>query len=242
MSTFKNMFGYKTYDGKSYDEKCSFFDLSDPPLPTGVGWVICVALGCFFAALVSAMVYVSNRNVNASEQTGNNSEVYSTAGRTISAGLTAADVVSKWTWAATLLQSSNVAWSYGVSGPFWYASGATIQVLLFAILAIEIKRKCPAIHTMLEIVLVRWGVAAHMTFLFFGLLTCLIVTAMLILGGAATINALTGMSTYAANFMIPVPVMLYTAFGGLKGTYYASFTHTAVIYLVGVPVPSYSNL
>ena len=233
---------YKTYDGKSYDGKCSFFDLSDPPLPTGVGWVICVALGCFFAALVSAMVYVSNRNVNASEQTGNNSEVYSTAGRTISAGLTAADVVSKWTWAATLLQSSNVAWSYGVSGPFWYASGATIQVLLFAILAIEIKRKCPAIHTMLEIVLVRWGVAAHMTFLFFGLLTCLIVTAMLILGGAATINALTGMSTYAANFMIPVPVMLYTAFGGLKGTYYASFTHTAVIYLVGVPVPSYSSL
>ena len=75
------MFGYKTYDGKSYDEKCSFFDLSDPPLPTGVGWVICVALGCFFAALVSAMVYISNRNVNASEQTGNNSEVYSTAGR-----------------------------------------------------------------------------------------------------------------------------------------------------------------
>ena len=26
--------------------------------------------------------------------------------------------------AATLLQSSNVAYKYGVSGPFWYASGA----------------------------------------------------------------------------------------------------------------------
>ena len=49
--------------------------------------------------------------------------------------------------------------------------------------------------------------------------------------GAATINALTGMSTYAASFAIPVPVMVYTAFGGLKGTYYASFTHTAVIYI-----------
>ena len=34
----------------------------------------------------------------------------------------------QWTWAATILQSSNVAWQYGVSGPFWYASGATIQV------------------------------------------------------------------------------------------------------------------
>jgi Na+/proline symporter len=49
--------------------------------------------------------------------------------------------VSKWTWAATLLQSANVAYKYGVSGPFWYAAGATIQVLLFAVLAVEIKRK-----------------------------------------------------------------------------------------------------
>jgi hypothetical protein len=37
----------------------------------------------------------------------------------------------QWTWAATILQSSNVAWEYGVSGPFWYASGATIQVCQF---------------------------------------------------------------------------------------------------------------
>lgn len=54
------------------------------------------------------MVYLSNKNIAANEQTGTNSEVYTTAGRTISAGLTAADVVSKWTLAATLLQSSNV--------------------------------------------------------------------------------------------------------------------------------------
>jgi len=234
-STFKNMFGYTRYDHtaakpSTYDGACSFFG-GKPPLPEAIGWVITLALGCAFAALVGGLVYLSNKGLAEGDQTGNNSEVYSTAGRTISAGLTAADVVSKWTWAATLLQSSNVAWVYGVSGPFWYASGATIQVLLFAILAIEIKRKCPAIHTMLEIVLVRWGTAAHLVFLFFGLLTCLIVTAMLILGGAATINALTGMSTYAANFAIPVPVMVYTAFGGLKGTYYASFTHTAVIFL-----------
>lgn len=38
-------------------------------------------------------------------------------------------------------QSANVAYKYGVSGPFWYASGATIQVLLFAVLAVEVKRK-----------------------------------------------------------------------------------------------------
>jgi Na+/proline symporter len=44
---------------------------------------------------------------------------FSTAGRMIKTGLTASVIVSQWTWAATLLQSSNVAWQYGVSGPFW---------------------------------------------------------------------------------------------------------------------------
>jgi hypothetical protein len=85
-----------------------------------------------------------------------------------------------------------VAYKYGVSGPFWYASGATIQVLLFAVLAVEIKRKAPTAHTILEIVKQRWGTAAHLVFLVFCLLTNIIVTSMLILGGAAVVNALTG--------------------------------------------------
>ena len=37
------------------------------------------------------------------------------AGRDIKMGLTASVIVSQWTWAATLLQSSNVAWQFGVS-------------------------------------------------------------------------------------------------------------------------------
>lgn len=76
------------------------------------------------------------------------SEVFSTAGRTVKSGLVSSAVVSSWTWAATLLQSSSVAYNYGVSGPFWYASGATVQVILFATLAIELKRKAPNAHTL----------------------------------------------------------------------------------------------
>lgn len=94
--------------------------------------------------------------------------------------------------AATLLQSSNVAYKFGISGPFWYASGATVQVLLFAILAVEVKRKAPTVHTVLEVIKARWGRPAHLVYLFFCLATNIIVTGMLILGGAAVINALTG--------------------------------------------------
>ena len=56
-----------------------------------------------------------------------------------------------------------------------YASGATVQILLFGILAVEVKRKAPNAHTILEIVRARWGTAAHLTFLFFCILTNIIV-------------------------------------------------------------------
>jgi len=112
-------------------------------------------------------------------------------------------VVSSWTWAATLLQSSGVAYRYGVSGPFCtprsiaqnadltgYASGATIQILLFAVLAIEIKRRAPNAHTVLEMIRVRydkgprkrWGKATHLVYFAFAMLTNVLVTAMLLTG------------------------------------------------------------
>lgn len=41
--------------------------------------------------------------------------------------------------------------------------------------------------------------------------------------GAAVVNALTGVNLYAAAFLIPVGVMLYTAHGGLKATFIAAW-------------------
>merc|ERR1719198_2738847 len=120
------------------------------------------------------------------------SEQFNTAGRSVKTGLTGAVIVSQWTWAATLLQSSNVAWNYGITGPFWYASGASIQIILFGILAIDTKRHAPSAHTFLEMVKVRWGKCAHFVFLFFGLAANLIVSSMLLLGGCAVFEATAG--------------------------------------------------
>jgi len=189
------------------------------------GYVLVLGFGVFFSIVTTIMVKL--------EQIYGglviSSEHFNTAGRNIKTGLTAAVIVSQWTWAATLLQSSNVASQYGLSGPFWYAAGATVQILLFGILAIEIKKKAPNMHTFLEMIDVRWGKQAHMTFLFFGICTNLIVTGMLLQGGAAVVNAASGMHIIAANFLIPVGVILYTWFGGLKATFLASYIHTSVI-------------
>jgi len=197
-------------------------------LDQGVGYGIVVGLGAFFAITMSLISFAQGR-YNHEYQT---SEMFMTAHREVKLGLVAAAVVSSWTWAATLLQSSTVAYQYGVSGPFWYASGATIQVLLFAILAIELKRKAPNAHTMLEIVNVRYGKPAHIVLMCFGLATNVVVTAMLLLGGSAVVESLTGMNVIAACFLMPLGVIVYTLFGGLKATFLTDYVHTAVIYII----------
>ena len=129
-----------------------------------------------------------------------------------------------------LHRSSAVAYNYGVSGPFWYASGATVQVLLFATLAIELKRKSPNAHTFLEVIKARYGVATHAVYITFGLITNILVTAMLLTGGSAVVSDLTGVPTAAACFLLPIGVVLYTMFGGIKATFLTDYVHTVMIF------------
>ena len=160
------------------------------------------------------------------------SEWFYTAGRTIKTGLIASSIVSAWTWAATLLQSSTVTYEFGLGGSFWYAAGASIQVILFSILAIELKRKAPMTHTFPEMIYVRYGKHSHKIFLSFALMTNTIVTAMLVLGGAAVIHSLTGVDITIAAFLIPVGIILYTVGGGLKATFFAEYLNAAFIFVV----------
>lgn len=113
-----------------------------PPLSQAWGYGVVLGIGALFALGMIVTTWALKR-YNRELQT---SEMFSTAGRTVKSGLVASAVVSSWTWAATLLQSSSVAYKYGVSGPFWYASGATVQILLFATIAIELKRRAPNAH------------------------------------------------------------------------------------------------
>ena len=197
-------------------------------LDESVGWFIVVGLGMVFAGIISAEIKIEEKYLGNMQS----SEGFNTAGRIIKTGLTAAAIVSAWTWAATLLQSSTVAYLYGVSGPFWYAAGAIIQVLLFGILAIELKRKAPNAHTFLEIIRARFGAGTHKIFLGFALTCNMMVTGMLLLGGAAVVNGLTGMDISLAAFLIPVGVMIYTLVGGLKATFVADYMHTVIIFIV----------
>jgi Na+/proline symporter len=149
------------------------------------------------------------------------SEEFNTASRSVKPGLIAAGIVSSWTWSATLLTSSTFAYSYGVCGGMWYGAMGTMQILMFALIAIKIKSSAPGAHTFPEIVLARHGKVAHVTYLFMGLMANMLVGACLVLGGSQVVAAMTGMNVYAACFLIPLVVAAYVIAGGLRSTFIA---------------------
>lgn len=85
------------------------------PLPQAYGYAIVLGFGLLLSLITSILIFVDRRFGG----TKVSAEQYTTAGRTVKTGLIADVVCSQWTWAATLLQSSNVAWKYGASLVVW---------------------------------------------------------------------------------------------------------------------------
>ena len=81
------------------------------------------------------------------------------------------------------------------------------------------KQNAPRCHTYLEIIYTRYGVLTHWVFIFFALLTNVLVSSQLLLGGSAVVTSLTGMNVYAAIFLIPLGVCVYVVLGGLRATF-----------------------
>ena len=193
-------------------------------LTQGVGYGVVLGIGFVFALLMMGLSALQNRYTTFKIGT---SEEFNTASRSVKPGLIASGIVSAWTWAATLLQSSTVTYEYGLCGGYYYAAGATLQIFLMAILAVRVKMIAPYCHTYLEIVQARYGNTPHFIFVTYGLVTNLIVSSMLLLGGSAVVNAFTGMNIYAANFLIPIGVMVYVILGGLRATFLCQWLSSA---------------
>ncbi|KAJ6570850.1 solute symporter family transporter [Mycena vulgaris] len=203
-------------------------DASAPVLSPSVGYGIVVGMGFGFAVLMLAITKLTTRY--SEHSASESSEEYTSASRSLKPGLIASGIVSAATWAATLLQASTVCLVYGLSGPWWYAAGSSTQIMAFAQNAIQLKLNAPGAHTFLEVIGLRWGTLCHLSFMFFGLGTNIILTAQLITGGANTVNALTGMNIIAACFLIPVGVVIYTLVGGLRATFFSDYIHTVLIF------------
>ncbi|KAK0478823.1 Na+/solute symporter [Armillaria novae-zelandiae] len=200
-----------------------------PLLSQSVGYGVVVGVGFFFAAIMLLLTYLQAKFTDFSPSS---SEEFTSASRSVKPGLVCCGIVSAWTWSATLLQSSTAAYTFGVSGPWWYGVGGTIQLAIFGMVAAKVKMNANGAHTFLEIVRARFGTGPHILFTFYAFTCIMIVCGSLLLGGAATVTALTGMNTMAACFLLPIGIAVYVLVGGLRATFICDWSHTVILFVI----------
>ncbi|XP_052808030.1 uncharacterized protein LOC128236931 [Mya arenaria] len=185
-----------------------------------------VGFGAFSAVVAILFVFIRTKVY----KDKNTLDTAFDAGGKVSVGLTATTIVSQWTWASALLYSPVTATQFGISGPYWYAAGATIQILLFSIVSVKLKTRAPGAKTFLQVIKARFGAATHKVFVFYALLTNLIVIVNCMLGASTILSTLTkDMSVEYAAMLTTFAVGTYTLIGGLGATFYVSFFNTAII-------------
>ncbi|TID15089.1 sodium/proline symporter [Venturia nashicola] len=197
-------------------------------LSQSVGYGILVGVGALFALGMYFTTIILAKFANEVQGT----EMFMTAKHSVKSGLLASSVVSSWTIAATLLTSTTWTFGYGISGAYFYGAGACVQIFLFAVAAIELKRKAPGAHTMLELTKLRYGVAGHWVQIIFSTLYQFFNCVCILVGTSAVFSGLTGMNQIAACFLIPLGTILYTLTGGIKATILTDWVHTFIIYVV----------
>ncbi|CZR59359.1 related to urea transporter [Phialocephala subalpina] len=138
------------------------------------------------------------------------------ANRSVRTGLTASAVIFSWMWATAIIWTAAQGYLYGIAG---------MSSLLPALRHLNG-------HTVLEIVKLRYGPAAHGVFIFLCLVTNILSVTSMILGAAGVITALTGMHVIASTFLLPLSVVIYYVAGGLKATFLTDYVHTTVVMIL----------
>jgi len=201
----------------------------EPTVGLGAALLIFLLVGTFAAGIAQGFQMVRKHVYHDAD----NLDTAFDAGGKVSIGLTATTIVSQWTWSATLLQSSTVASKYGISGPYWYAGGATIQIILFAVLSIMLKTRAPGAKTFLQVIKARFGKRTHIVFCVFAFFTNLIVMMSLTIAGTAVLNSLVkDLSPELAAMLLASVIGGYTLIGGLGATFYVSYFNTALIFIL----------
>ncbi|CDR39942.1 CYFA0S04e00760g1_1 [Cyberlindnera fabianii] len=198
----------------------------EPDLPQGAGYAIIIGLGLFFALLMNLITWIQNKYTKTHSD---NVDEFTTSSRNVPFGLICCGIVSSWTWSLTLLQSATESYTLGICGSYYYGIGGLAQVSVFSAIAAKVKANANLVTTFPEMGYFRFGTAGHLAFMWCALVCNSMVSACILIGGSAVVNAVTGVDFYASIWLISFVCAIYVFFGGLRATFIADAIHTFIL-------------
>lgn len=145
-------------------------------------------------------------------------ELYLVANRNVSVLYNAFSIAASWIWAPALLVSSEMAYTKGISGAFWFCVPNILAVALFAIGAVRLRALLPQGYTLPELVKIRYDKKTHLMYLISFLALQVCTAAVQIVGGTSVIRLLTGLPALPIALLLTVFPLIYTFRTGLKAS------------------------
>ncbi|KIV79062.1 hypothetical protein PV11_06649 [Exophiala sideris] len=196
-------------------------------LPQSAGYATILVGGAFFAALMNGITWVQKRYTTFDPA---RVEEFSSASRSVKTGMLSVGITSAWVWAAVFLQTGTLTYLYGVSIPWWFGMGGFVEIAAFAFVSSKIKANASGASTYLQVAKVRFGVAGHLAYMFAALVANFVVGSEILIGGAGVITGMTGISEYAAIWLLPLVIVAYVLTGGLRATFVADYLHCCILF------------
>lgn len=155
--------------------------------------------------------------------------------------LTAFSMAATWVWAPSLFTASEMAYTKGFAGVFWFVVPNVLTLMLFAVFARKFRSVRPYGWTFSDYIREKYSNRAHTMFLVesFGLQVCSF--AVQLLAGATIFSKITGLPFVATTIMLAVIPLLYTLFSGIRGSIATDFIKMGFIVavlLIGLPIIS----
>ena len=158
---------------------------------------------------------------------------YIAAGRRIGFGFGVGSVIADWTWSVAVLTSAAVAFSFGLSGLFWFVVPNGLAIMLLAPFALHLRRKLPAGYTIIQFIQERFGSRlASLAVLGVVILTIGMAILLNALGSVIVLGTIFGIQPLAALLASIIVVAIYSYFGGI---WTSATTSTINTLLLAVP-------
>lgn len=198
-------------------------------LPPSTGWILLVIFSVLWVALG---FYWGRRNKDY--------EGHALAGRNVGLALGSATAAATWITSNTTMLAPQFALELGVWGMLAY-SMAAFGLILFAPLAVRIRKLMPTGYTSGDFFRLRYGRTAWFIFLLFTLFYSLTWLVSMAMAGGILLNALAGIDYVWGMTVILAVCVLYTMRGGLTAVIGTDFIQSLII-LIGIVIVGFAVL
>ena len=192
-------------------------------IPTHIGYLLMFGLGAFMLLIALAVRKSLVRSTHD----------YIIADRKIGLGFGVGSVIAVWTWAMAVMMSSGQAYSWGLSGLFWFTIPNGIAVMAMVPFAVKLRKVVPNGYTITDFIRSRFQNRPAFIIAVLGMIFGIFLEIIINLKGAVLlIETIFGIREIVVLAVVIFIVTLYSYFGGI---WTSAITATVNTLLITVP-------